>query len=212
MPTTPTPIATALARLTLPSGVTLFFVRHGETDWNKAQRYQGQTDIPLNETGRGQAARNGGVLKEMLGPRLAEFDFVASPLLRTAETMQIIRRELGLPIDAFRRDDRLKEQHFGHWEGIIWGDLKHVDPVGLAARQADTWNWTPRGGENYAMLIDRVAPWLNTIKRDTIAVSHGNVSRSVRGLLLGLDTKAVPKLEVPQDKVLRVIDGRAVWI
>jgi broad specificity phosphatase PhoE len=196
----------------LPTGVTLYFVRHGETDWNKAQRYQGQTDIPLNDTGRGQAARNGAVLKEVLGQRLSEFDFVASPLLRTAETMQIMRRELGLPIDAFRRDDRLKEQHFGHWEGIVWGDLKHVDPVGLAARQADTWNWTPRGGENYAMLIARVAPWLATVERDTIAVSHGNVSRSVRGLLLGLDTKAVPKLEVPQDKVLRLMDGRAAWI
>jgi broad specificity phosphatase PhoE len=196
----------------LPTGITLYFVRHGETDWNKAQRYQGQTDIALNDTGRGQAARNGATLKEVLGATVADFDFVASPLLRTTETMQIMRRELGLPVDSFRRDDRLKEQHFGHWEGVVWGDLKHVDPDGFAARQADTWNWTPRGGENYAMLIERTAAWLATVKRDTIAVSHGNVSRSVRGLLLGLDTKAVPKLEVPQDKVLRLSGGRAAWI
>lgn len=208
----PSETLATLTRLRLPTGVTLFFVRHGETDWNKAQRYQGQTDIPLNDTGRGQAARNGRLLKDMLGSRQADFDFVASPLLRTAETMQIIRREMGLPLDAFRRDDRLMEQHFGHWEGVVWGDLKHIDPVGFAARLDDTWNWTPRGGESYAMLINRVDAWLKTIKRDTLAVSHGNISRSVRGRLLGLDTKSVPKLDVPQDKVLRLAEGTAEWL
>jgi broad specificity phosphatase PhoE len=201
-----------LTHMSLPKGVSLYFIRHGETDWNKAQRYQGQTDIPLNDTGRAQAARNGRLLKEVLGASHAQFDFVASPLLRTAETMQIARREMGLPHDAFRRDDRLKEQHFGHWEGVVWGDLKHIDPVGFAARQQDTWNWTPRGGESYDMLIKRVRPWLETVQRDTVAVSHGNISRSVRGLLLGLDPKAVPKLDVPQDKVLRIRDGRAEWL
>jgi broad specificity phosphatase PhoE len=196
----------------LPKGVTLYFVRHGETDWNKAQRYQGQTDIPLNDTGRGQAARNGRFLRDALGAAIKDFDFVASPLLRTAETMQIIRRELPAPPpDAFRRDDRLKEQHFGHWEGVVWGDLKDLDPVGFEARKADIWNWTPRGGENYAMLVDRVRPWLETVRHDTIAVSHGNISRTVRGLLLGLDQETIPKLEVPQDKVLRIKDGNAEW-
>jgi broad specificity phosphatase PhoE len=198
-----------LTQMHLPKGVTLYFVRHGETDWNKAQRYQGQTDIPLNDTGRGQAARNGRKLKELLADSTPRFDFVASPLLRTAETMQLIRGAMGEPHDTFRRDDRLKEQHFGHWEGIVWHDLKTVDPRGFAERQADTWNWTPRGGENYDMLITRVRAWLETVTTDTVAVSHGNVSRSVRGLLLGLDKKAIPKLEVPQDRVLRLRDGKA---
>jgi broad specificity phosphatase PhoE len=201
-----------VARLDLPQGVTLYFIRHGETDWNKAQRYQGQTDIPLNDTGRGQAARNGRRLKDLLGAKIDRFDFVASPLLRTAETMQIIRRELGMPLDTFRRDANLMEQHFGHWEGVVWGDLKRVDPVGFAARQLDTWNWTPRGGESYEMLIERVRPWLGTVTRDTIAVSHGNISRTVRGLLLGLDHKTVPKLEVPQDKVMRLTGAKAEWL
>lgn len=209
---TETSTSTAIDRVRLPSGVTLYFIRHGETDWNRAQRYQGQTDIPLNDTGRGQAARNGRLLKDVIGRDMAAFDFVASPLLRTAETMQIVRREMDLPTDAFRRDDRLMEQHFGHWEGVVWADLHHVDPDGFAARQADTWNWTPRGGESYAILVHRVAAWLDTVTRDTVAVSHGNISRTVRGLLLGLDKHAVPKLEVPQDKVLRLRDGRGDWI
>ena len=51
----------------LKDGVTLYFIRHGETDWNRAQRYQGWQDIPLNATGRSQASRNGRALAEMLG-------------------------------------------------------------------------------------------------------------------------------------------------
>src|SRR6185312_12901881 len=93
----------------LKPGITLYFIRHGETDWNRDQRYQGQRDIPLNATGRGQAARNGKVLAGALGERAAGLDYVASPLERARETMQIVRRELGLPPDAFRTDDRLKE-------------------------------------------------------------------------------------------------------
>ena len=198
--------------LTLASGVTLYFIRHGETDWNVAQRYQGQSDIPLNDTGRAQAGRNGRALFEQLKQHARSFDYVASPLSRTTETMQIVRYGLGLPPDDFRRDARLKEQHFGHWEGRLWGDLPKSDPEGFAARMADTWNWVPRGGESYAMLQARVEAWLDGISRDTVTVSHGNVGRLVRGLVLKLDHAVVTKLEAPQDKVLHLRDGRAEWI
>lgn len=187
----------------LPLGVTLYFIRHGETDWNRAQRYQGQTDIPVNDFGRRQAQRNGAVLRNLLRGRLDEVDFVASPLSRTTETMQIVRRELGLEQEPFARDHRLLESHFGHWEGQLWSELPRIDPEGFEARKADTWNWTPRGGENYPMVEERVRAWVVGLRRTTIAVSHGNISRSLRGVLLNLDTAAVPKLEVPQDRILR---------
>ena len=80
----------------LAPGVTLYFIRHGETDWNAVQRYQGQTDIPLNDKGRAQAARNGRTLISRLGPAAATLDYVASPLSRASETMAIVRREMGL--------------------------------------------------------------------------------------------------------------------
>jgi broad specificity phosphatase PhoE len=194
------------------SDITLYFVRHGETDWNKAQRYQGQTDIPLNELGRIQALRNGRVLGGVIGERAAMIDFVASPLSRASETMQLIRQGMGLEREPFQRDDRLKEQHFGHWEGQVWSELPALDPDGFAARRADTWGWMPRGGENYEMVRGRVLEWLSGLTRDTVAVSHGNISRSVRGILLGLDTAVVPKLEVPQDKVLLIRGGKAEWL
>ena len=91
----------------LSPGVTIYFVRHGETDWNAAQRYQGQRDIPLNARGRGQARRNGLVLAELLGNDAASFDYIASPLARACETMEIMRRELSLPIADYRKDARL---------------------------------------------------------------------------------------------------------
>jgi broad specificity phosphatase PhoE len=192
--------------------LTLYFIRHGETDWNRIQRYQGQTDIPLNDTGRAQAARNGRVLGEVLAARKATIDYVSSPLERTAETMEIVRANMGLPARPFPMDDRLKEQNFGHWEGLIWGELPKLDPEGFAARKADTWNWTPQGGENYEMVRARVVAWLAELQGDTVVVSHGNISRTVRGILLGLDKTVIPKLEVPQDKFLRIAAGTAEWV
>jgi broad specificity phosphatase PhoE len=195
----------------LPCGLTIYFVRHGQTDWNKAQRYQGQTDVPLNDTGRAQAARNGRQLRERLGISPA-VDFIASPLLRTVETMALVRREMSLTPLATATDDRLKEQHFGHWEGQLWSELPNSDPEGFAARQADMWGWTPRGGENYQMVADRVLAWLQTLERNTVVVSHGNVSRTLRGLMLGLDTTAIPQLECPQDKVLVLRARQSEWM
>ena len=209
-PTQPT-----LEPSSLKPGVTLYFCRHGETDWNRVQRYQGQTDIPLNDTGRRQAERNGRTLArrfEAAGIVAGDLDFVSSPQVRASETMQIIRRELALPIEPFRRDDRLMEQHFGHWEGELYSALPELDPVGFAARKAEPWTWSPRDGESYVMVAERVGAWLAEITRDTLVTSHGNVSRVVRHLVLGIDQREATVVPVPQDKVLVLRDGRAEWV
>jgi broad specificity phosphatase PhoE len=199
----------------LRPGITLYFIRHGETDWNRAQRYQGQQDIPLNATGRSQARRNGRVLGEMLakvpGHGAASLDYVASPLLRARETMEILRRELALGPDTYRIDGRLAEIRYGHWEGQLWPELPHIDPDGYAARQADPWGWQPVGGESYRMLSDRVGLWLGEVQRDAVVVSHGGVSRVLRGLILQLGGADIFRLEVPQEKVLVVTAGAVHW-
>jgi probable phosphoglycerate mutase len=196
----------------LKPGVTLYFVRHGETDWNRARRYQGQRDIPINATGRGQAARNGRVLAEALGGTAASLDYVASPLSRARETMEIVRGELGLPPLGYGTDDRLREIHYGHWEGRLWLDLPQTDPEGHAARAADPWNWQPAGGESYRQLSERVASWLAEMTNDAVVVSHGGVSKVLRGLVLQLGATEIAALEVPQDKVLRVTAGSVGWV
>jgi probable phosphoglycerate mutase len=196
----------------LAPGVTLYFVRHGETDWNRDRRYQGQRDIPLNDTGRAQAARNGRTLRDELGGRVREMDYIASPLLRARETMQIMRRELGLPTLAYRTDDRLKEVHYGYWEGQLADELAVSDPNGFAARDRDPWDWQPRGGESYSMLAQRVAACLAELRRDAVVSSHGGVSRVLRGLVLDIPDPEVPFLPVPQDKVLVVVAGSISWL
>ena len=193
-------------------GVTLYFVRHGETDWNRAQRYQGQRDIPLNALGRGQAVGNGRVLADALGKEAATIDYVASPLLRARETMELMRAELGLPPQGYRTDDRLREIHYGHWEGELWNELPAKDPQGFAAREADKWGWRPTGGESYRDLSERVGEWLGEVERNVVIAAHGGVMRVLRGLSSRLAPDEIFQLDVPQDKVLVVEAGRTRWL
>jgi probable phosphoglycerate mutase len=196
----------------LRSGVRLYYVRHCETDWNRDQRYQGQQDIPLNATGRSQAVRNGRALAETLGKDAAVIDYVASPLLRARETMELMRAELGLPPRGYRTDDRLREIHYGYWEGELWNELPAKDPQGFAAREADKWGWRPTGGESYRDLSERVAGWLREIERDAVVAAHGGVMRVIRGLILKLQPAEIFLLDVPQDKVLMVEAGHTKWL
>lgn len=195
---------------TLAENVTLYFIRHGETDWNRVGRLQGQMDIPLNDTGRKQAARNGAMLRQIL-PDLDEFPFVASPLARTTETMEILRAAAGLPKSGYATDPRLREVHYGNWEGALLKEVKVNDPDGYAKRRKDKFHWRPDGGESYADLSARVADWLSEIDGDTIVVSHGGVSRVLRGLLLSLATGDIATQHVPQDKIMILRRGDLEW-
>lgn len=190
---------------------TIYFIRHGETDWNAEERYQGQADIALNDRGRAQAKRNGEALRALL-PRIAEADFVASPMHRARETMAIVRAALGLEPETFRIDERLKEAHYGDWQGTLLADLPRVDAEGIAARSRDPFRWRPKGGESYEDLMARTVPWLMDVTRDSVVVSHGGVSRVLRGHILGLDVATVPGLEVPQDRVLVLRRDRIDWL
>jgi broad specificity phosphatase PhoE len=191
--------------------ITIYFIRHGETDWNAESRYQGQADIPLNEKGRSQAQRNGEKLRTLL-PGIAEADFVTSPLARAIETMRIVRGALSLEPETFQIDERLKEAHYGDWQGTLLSDLPGVDAAGIAARTRDPFRWRPNGGESYEDLMARTLPWLDTVARNTVVVSHGGVSRVFRGHILDLELKSVPLLEVPQDRVLILRHGRIDWM
>lgn len=191
--------------------VTIYFIRHGETEWNAEARYQGQADIPMNARGREQARRNGLSLRPLL-PAIATADYVASPLARARETMQIVRTVLGLPADDFRVDGRLTEAHYGDWQGTLAADLPRVDAEGIRARTRDPFRWRPHGGESYEDLMARAVPWLDAIERDTVVVSHGGVSRVLRGHILGLDLESVPLLDVPQDRVLLLRHDTIDWL
>lgn len=90
--------------------------RHGQTDYNKQLRVQGQVDIALNPTGREQAEAAAAVLATMPITRI-----VASPLGRAVDTAQALASRLELPVDL---DERLKERAFGAWEGLTAEEIK----------------------------------------------------------------------------------------
>ncbi|VAW11076.1 hypothetical protein MNBD_ALPHA09-1470 [hydrothermal vent metagenome] len=187
--------------------ITLYFVRHGETDWNLSRRLQGLTDIPLNATGRSQAARHGRVMAE-LDVDWSGFDFYASPLSRAAETMEIVRRQIGPAAKEPIYDDRLREGAFGNWEGRSWSEIVRDEPENHALFLERGWEVAPHGGESYSEIAVRLKAWAQTLTRDTVAVSHGGVSRVLRGLYLGIEPAKILGLPTPQSKFYRFQDGQ----
>ncbi len=191
----------------------VYFVRHGQTDWNAEGRLQGQADTDINQQGREQADRNGHVLARLIG-RPEEFDFVASPMRRTRETMERVRLAMGLDPFAFHTDSRLIEVHFGTWQGVTFVELEAREPGSTKARRRDKWNFRPPGplGESYEMLKARVTPWLESLERPTVCVTHGGIIRVVFRTVGGMPEREAAALNVPQDRVLRLQDGKLEWI
>lgn len=191
----------------------LYLIRHGQTDWNAEYRLQGQADTALNATGRLQASGNGRHLAGLIA-RPSAFDFVASPMHRTRQTMELLRAAMGLEPGAYRTDARLVEMHFGDWQGHTFTELEAVDPGCFARRQSDKWNFVPpgEGAESYAALTARVRPWLEEIRGDTVCVTHGGVMRAVFCLAGGLDPQAAAALPIPQDRILRLQAGVLAWV
>lgn len=95
---------------------TLYIVRHGETDWNKMGKYQGITDVPLNENGLNQAKACGKALKDVQFDRI-----LSSDLSRALVTAEVIRGNRTTPITV---DERLRELNFGDWEAMLFSDIE----------------------------------------------------------------------------------------
>jgi len=115
----------------------LYYIRHGETYWNREGRLQGRRDIPINANGRAQARRCGDVLRDLFtrgAADPAQLDFVASPLGRARETMQLVRTTLDLDSQSYRVDARLTEVSFGAWEGFTTEELRARARCGRGAR------------------------------------------------------------------------------
>jgi len=160
----------------------LYYIRHGETDWNAEQRLQGHRDTPLNTRGRGQASHCGGILRDLLardGRVAADCAYVSSPLVRARQTMDLVRATLDLDPNAYALDDRLIEISFGDWEGLTLPEIAARNPDALVARERDKWGFTPPGGESYHDVTARVGAWYATVTRDTVVTAHGGVARAL---------------------------------
>ena len=193
--------------LTLPR---ILFVRHGETDWNVEGRLQGQTDIPLNALGRYQSEDVARRLTKLLGDP-ANSRWIVSPLGRTRETAEIARRTLGLEPTAYETEDRLKEITFGIWEGHTWAELRGKFPTAEAERDKNKWDYVPPQGESYEMLVERLRPWLETVKQEVVIVSHGGVARALMAMIAEVPPHEAPRHDIHQGRVLVFENNRFSW-
>jgi len=171
----------------------LLLVRHAETDWNRARRYQGWRDTPLSETGRGQAEAAGRLLAR---ERLAAV--WSSPLERARETAAAIAAPHELPV---RESEAFKEMRFGDWEGLTGVEVRARFPA-----LYEGWRDTPQlvavpGGETLTEVRRRVLGGLDELRAahdgQTIClVAHGISSRILILEALGLGLDRVWSLEL----------------
>jgi broad specificity phosphatase PhoE len=168
----------------------IYYIRHGETAWNAAGRFQGAQDIPLNELGLTQAAHAGGILSDLFGRdgrAAASLVFVSSPLGRARHTMELVRGALQLPPGQYALDDRLREIGYGDWEGSTLAQQQASHPETFAIRELDKWDVPPPAGESYASVAERMRDWYQSLHGDTVAVAHGGTARALM-VVLGIET------------------------
>ena len=191
----------------------LYFIRHGETNWNAEGRYQGSKDIPLNDRGRGQAALNGELLKTLLqrANRTAlDFDWYVSPLSRTRETMDNVRAKVGEPLPNVTIDPRLIEISFGIYEGHLHTELASGAMAIAGERDASFWYFRPPEGESYDDVAKRVLDFGSSLTGPSIIVSHGGILRVLRALIEGFPHDRTVNWFPPQDSVVHFTEGKSV--
>jgi broad specificity phosphatase PhoE len=190
---------------------TIYYIRHGQTDWNAEFRFQGQRDIPLNAKGQAQADENGRKLCELIGCGEG-LDFISSPLGRTQETMRRIRLALGLPRDEYLVDELLIEISYGDLEGTTLADLKANNNQLHRYRKANAWRFQPNNGESHEMVLGRLTQWYQSLERDCVVSAHGAIGRVLRYHLLDLDDQEAARFTFPQDKICIISKGEEQFV
>ncbi|MEO5920281.1 MAG: histidine phosphatase family protein [Pseudolysinimonas sp.] len=170
--------------------MTLAFIRHGQTDWNRDDRLQGSSDIPLNDTGRTQA-HDAAVLIGELGWQVV----VSSPLVRARETAQIIADDLGIELGPSYPE--LVERDYGVLEGDSSSDIVARYP-----------NRDYPGAESLASVVERGRAGLARVAadadgRDTIIVCHGTIIRYTLAALAG---RRLPGITNGSCSIVELID------
>ncbi|MFD2740443.1 histidine phosphatase family protein [Sulfitobacter aestuarii] len=179
--------------------IRLALLRHGHTEWNRAGRIQGRSDIPLDPEARTQLARL----------RLPEpWDraaLCASPLSRAMETAALVAGRPACPELA------LIEMNWGSWEGRH-GALLRADPDG-GFRDIEHWGWSyaPPGGESPAALRARLVPWAETLHEDTLAICHIGVMRVLLAHATGWNFDGPAPFQVKRNRLYIIEISRDHW-
>ncbi|WML43026.1 histidine phosphatase family protein [Neobacillus sp. PS3-40] len=193
----------------------LYFVRHGQTEWNAENRIQGRQDSNLTEQGMEHANQLGESLKEVEWTAI-----YSSQSTRALKTAEIVKRERPLLI---RQDERLMEMHLGDWEGMTMEEIKEMNPE----QHGNYWNNPSRyqneTGESFEEVKERVEVFLNKILQtyesgNILILTHGVVIKMVQliGSRLGMDQlwatpyiegTSVTKLKIENKKIEIQVEG-----
>ncbi|MBV8074742.1 MAG: histidine phosphatase family protein [Candidatus Eremiobacteraeota bacterium] len=170
--------------------IELICVRHGRTAWNADLRFQGQSDVPLDDEGRAQAAVLAAFFKDKPLAMAASSD-----LSRAAETARTILAHH--PAAPLRLDPDLREMAFGAWEGLTWAQIVERDPQMTAAAARDgalrPKHYTPADGERFEDVVQRAARAVERIRREAVpgsrvlVVTHAGVLHALLRVILGED-------------------------
>lgn len=173
----------------------IWFLRHGQTEWNKARRLQGRMDSPLTALGLAQAAQQASIMRPVLAAH-PSIQIKVSPLGRAVHTARIVLEER-----AFDTDPRLSEVATGAWEGKLRADL----PTG-GRNDLNLYTSAP-GGEGFDALEARVRDVLADLTGETIILSHGLLGKVLRGLVCGLSRSDMDLLSNKQGCVYVLENG-----
>jgi broad specificity phosphatase PhoE len=189
------------------AAATILLARHGETDWNRERRWQGLSDLSLNERGRQQAR----ALADKLAPIPLNAVY-ASDLRRAYETALVVAEAKGLAVTPM---PELREVDVGSWTGLSYDDVKErFRDAYTQMRKRTGRGW--EGGETYAEMAARVLDVLRRIAREhaggtVLVVTHSGPIRTVRAHALGLDyavdRKAAPWVDRVELAAVTVADG-----
>ena len=173
----------------------LYFVRHGESEWNVADKICGRTDIPLTKRGHEQAVETG---KKIVAEGIKADDILYSPLLRAADTAKHISEMTGIPAHM---EPRLIEQNFGVWEGTSPRNA----PEFLKAKK-DFLN-RYENGESMFQVAHRIYGLLDELKaqpdKTYILVAHNGIARVVKSYFSDMTNEEYADFGVKNCEILR---------
>lgn len=183
----------------------IYFIRHGETEWNKERRYQGALNSKLTENGINQMELICNIFakEENLPNPLKVY---TSPLGRAYETAKILARYINVELII---EKRLREVSLGSWDGKTKDEISQQFPNVLDNSKPYNWYFFSPDGEKLITAKHRVESWLNEFTNQTVCVvAHGLIGRVLMGVYLGLDEDEFLKMSISQDSYYKIYGGK----
>lgn len=193
---------------------TLILVRHGESEWNRAGRIQGQVNSPLTDLGINQAKATRDYLSGILLNQ--QLEIYTSPLDRALQTAEIIAQGIDYPSRKIIIEERLNDFNLGEISGTFgWDKVAEIFPEQAQLRLQDPMRFHPSGGESGAEFEARLRSLLEDLMDDgtlKLMVSHGIVNKFIRGILKNLSGKEMVELGESQNTIFRLEQGEETEI